>query len=225
MKNKPFSYLFICLLFFSSCKKSEAQNTDQGQKKHPQPSIALFPQAAAYDSSMPLSGSLKDSLDKTTQSLFKITGMPGLTAAMLVSGKGLWQTDTGYRSKPDQQKVNVNTVFYWASVCKLLTATVIEQLIQEQKLNYDSKLSTWFPRIHDASKITVDQLLQHTSGIYSFNNDPTIFAIDRYYAPDELIGLSQAQKKPFPAGQSMVLQQYQLFIIGTDRRKGRRKTL
>jgi D-alanyl-D-alanine carboxypeptidase len=202
MKNKPFSYLFICLLFFSSCKKSEAQNTDQGQKKHPQPSIALFPQAAAYDSSMPLSGSLKDSLDKTTQSLFKITGMPGLTAAMLVSGKGLWQTDTGYRSKPDQQKVNVNTVFYWASVCKLLTATVIEQLIQEQKLNYDSKLSTWFPRIHDASKITVDQLLQHTSGIYSFNNDPTIFAIDRYYAPDELIGLSQAQKNLFPPGKA-----------------------
>jgi len=200
MKNRPLSYLFICLLIFSSCKKSDAQNADQSPKNHPQPSIALFPQAAAYDSDMPLVGSLKDSLDKTTQSLFKITGMPGLTAAILVPGKGLWQTDTGYRSKPDQQKINVNTVFYWASVCKLLTATVIEQLINEQKLQHGNKLSVWFPKLHDAGKITIDELLEHTSGIYSFNNDPKTFAINRYYSPDELIGLSQARKNLFPPG-------------------------
>ncbi|SDF13849.1 D-alanyl-D-alanine carboxypeptidase [Mucilaginibacter pineti] len=202
MKNSSLSYLLIFLLFFSSCKKSDAQDSSKDPKKHAQPSLAVFPDGSIYDIGAPLNGSLKDSLDQTVRRLFAITVMPGLTAAILVPGKGLWQTDTGYLSKPGLKKADAGSVFYWASVCKLLTATVIEQLINEQKLQHDSKLSVWFPKLHDAGKITIDELLEHTSGIYSFNNDPTIFDIDRYYSPDELIGLSQGQKNLFPPGKT-----------------------
>lgn len=200
MKSTKFACLLIFLYFLCSYSMSKAQDPYRAGKKHPQPSLALFPDSSAYDTGTLFSGSLKDSLDKTVQNLFEITGMPGLTAAMLIPGKGLWQIDTGYLSKPDLKKVDANSVFYWASVCKLLTSTIIEQLIQEQKLQHGSKLSLWFPQFQEASKITIDQLLSHTSGIYSFNNDPKVFSIEKYYTPDELIGLSLSQKNLFPPG-------------------------
>nr|WP_233174093.1 serine hydrolase domain-containing protein [Pedobacter sp. ASV19] len=82
----------------------------------------------------------------------------------------------------------------------MLTATVIDQLIQEQKLQHNSKLSLWFPQFQNADKITIDQLLNHTSGIYSFNNDPKVFSIEQYYSPNDLINLSLAQSNLFPPG-------------------------
>ncbi|EHQ26110.1 serine hydrolase domain-containing protein [Mucilaginibacter paludis] len=200
MKSIRFACIVLIVLLFSACRKTDAQDKGKAPQKHPQPALFVFPSPGAYDAATTLSGRLKDSLDHTVNNLFRMTGMPGLTAAMLAPGKGLWQTDTGYLSKPDQRKVNPNSVFYWASVGKLLTATVIEQLIQEKKLDREDKLSRWFPALQDARKITIDELLMHTSGIYSFNNDPKVFAIDRYYSPDELLGLAHAQKNLFPPG-------------------------
>lgn len=200
MKRNLFACLLALCWLTGSCSKSEAQAGADGPRKHEQPSITLFPDPAAYDASVLLQGSLKDSLDQAIQKLFAVTGMPGITAAMLLPVKGLWQCDTGYASIPDRQRVDTHTLFYWASVGKLLTATIIEQLVQEQKLQHNSKLSVWFPSLQDAGRITVKQLLNHTSGIYSFNNDPKVFSIERYYTPDELIGLSQAQSNLFPAG-------------------------
>ncbi len=202
MKNITFASLLITTLLLSVCRKTDAQDKGPSPRKHPQPALSVFPGPGAYDVTAPIDGNLKDSLDRTVNGLFRITGMPGLSAAMLVPGKGVWRTDTGYLSLPEQKKVNNNSVFYWASVAKLLTATVIEQLIQEKKLKHDSKLSGWFPSLQDAGKITIAELLNHTSGIYSYNNDPKVFAIDRYYSPEDLLGLARAQKNHFPPGKN-----------------------
>ncbi|PSK90390.1 serine hydrolase domain-containing protein [Taibaiella chishuiensis] len=199
MKNN----LFACLLLLSFVTRPmsmDAREAPGGGKKHAQPALNLFPDPAAYDPGISLQGSLKDSLDQVVRQLFAATGMPGITAAMLIPGKGLWETDTGFIAKPAQKKVDTQTVFYWASTAKMLTATVIDQLVQEQKLQYDSKLSLWYPDLQDAKRITVRQLLEHTSGMYSFNNDPKVFAIEKYYTPDELIALSAAQPNLFAPG-------------------------
>ncbi len=71
--------------------------------------------------------------------------------------------DTGFISRPEQRKVDSTTLFYWASVGKMVTATIIATLVQEHKLSYDSKLSDWYPQFQDATKITIDELLKHTA--------------------------------------------------------------
>lgn len=198
-------HLLLSCLLLSACVKSEhtlGQTTYTGGKMHEQPLMAVFPDRNAYDYDDDITGALKDSLDKATRDLFTITKMPGITAAVLVPGKGLWQTNAGFIAKPEGTKVDANTVFYWASVTKMITATIISQLIREHKLTADSKLSTWFPQLQNAADITVINLLEHTSGIYSFNNDPATFSISRYYTPGELLGLSAAQKDLFSPGQN-----------------------
>eukprot|EP01133_Synstelium_polycarpum_P011848 gene11848-13811_t len=195
-----------CLFLFSltlltGCSKNQSysQETYKGGQKHQQPDAGIFPVSDNYKTTS-FSGGLKDSLDKAIRDLYHLTGMPGISAALLIPDKGLWHTDTGFISRPAQKKVDQFTVFYWASVGKLLTATIIEQLIGEQKLQHESKLSNWFPEFQYAEQITIDELLMHTSGIYSFNNDPKTFLVEQYYSPQQLIVLSRSQKNLFKPG-------------------------
>ncbi|MBT2556333.1 beta-lactamase family protein [Hymenobacter sp. ISL-91] len=57
------------------------------------------------------------------------------------------------------------------SVSKLFTATMLMQLVEEGKLKLDAPLATWFPQLPNATRITVDQLLHHRSGLHSFTSD------------------------------------------------------
>lgn len=204
MEIKQLTYGLVALALLWGCRKNDPGRPDAylGPQKHPQPAEAVFPASAdAYDIRKPLTGALKDSLNTAVREIFRVTSMPGISAAMLVADKGLWQLDTGFISRPKSEPVDSTTIFYWASVGKFVTVTITEQLIAEQKLSYDSRLSQWFPAFASAGKITIRQLLEHTTGIYSFNNDPSEFSIDRYYAPDELLAIAIKHGPLFSPGQ------------------------
>lgn len=57
------------------------------------------------------------------------------------------------------------------SITKSVTAVLIMQLIDENKLSLNATLSTWFPGIAKADSITIEHMLTHRSGIHSFDND------------------------------------------------------
>ncbi|MEO1101952.1 MAG: serine hydrolase domain-containing protein [Pseudomonadota bacterium] len=84
----------------------------------------------------------------------------------------LWEPGTGSWSASYGDGPSDADAFWWASVGKMATATVILQLVEEDKLSLDQRLSVWLPDFPDAALITVDQLLTHTSGVFSFNEDP-----------------------------------------------------
>lgn len=54
------------------------------------------------------------------------------------------------------------------SITKTFTATVIFQLIGGGKLSLETKLSTFFPKITNAEMITIQQMLNHHSGIHNY---------------------------------------------------------
>jgi D-alanyl-D-alanine carboxypeptidase len=57
-------------------------------------------------------------------------------------------------------------------VTKTFVATVVLQLVAEGRLRLDDPVARWFPRlVPQASKITVRELLNHTSGLYDYLGD------------------------------------------------------
>ncbi len=88
-------------------------------------------------------------------------------AAVALWGPGTGAWSASYGDGPEE-----TDTFWWASVGKMATATIILQLVEEDKLSLDQRLSIWMPDFPDASLITVDQLLTHTSGVFSFSEDP-----------------------------------------------------
>ncbi|MEP7372774.1 MAG: serine hydrolase [Chitinophagaceae bacterium] len=100
--------------------------------------------------------------------LYKFNG------SVLVSWKGKVLLDKGYglRNASDKIPNDQNSVFQIGSITKQFTSTVILKLQEEKKLNVSDKLSKYFPGYPKGDSITIEHLLTHTSGIYSYTSDP-----------------------------------------------------
>lgn len=80
--------------------------------------------------------------------------------------KGLANTKTG-------RKIDANTSLHLASVSKVLTATAILKLVQENNLMLDQKVTDWIPKF-PYKKTTIRTLLNHRSGLPHYSNFPGI---------------------------------------------------
>ena len=100
---------------------------------------------------------------------------------------------------------DADTHFRIASITKTMTSAVILQLAQEGKLALDDPVSKYIPDVPDGDNITLAQLLEMRSGLYSFTDDPAISeAMDddptRVWTPQELLDIAFAQPPMFAPG-------------------------
>ncbi|MFD4863260.1 serine hydrolase domain-containing protein [Streptomyces atratus] len=133
-------------------------------------------------------------------------GVPG-AVAQARDGKARWVGTAGERKRVDRFRVG--------SITKTFTATVLLQLQAEGRLDLDDPVEKWLPGVvrghgHDGRKITVRQLLNHTSGIYSYTEDPAFqekvfgpgFLQHRYdtWTPKQLVAVAMAHEPDFTPG-------------------------
>jgi len=116
-----------------------------------------------------------------------------LTAAVAAPEGPIW-TATSAEAK--------SAPFFWASVGKAYTATAVLQLVEEGRLNLDAPLSRWFPDMPNASAVTLEDLLAHTSGIYSFHADPDLRAAAGYKPPSQLLATAARHPADFCPGEA-----------------------
>ncbi|MDX1997388.1 MAG: serine hydrolase domain-containing protein, partial [Thermoanaerobaculia bacterium] len=131
---------------------------------------------------------VRGALSAAVEEARKLTGAPALTAAV--------GDRTGFFETADDR------VFYWASVGKAVTATVTLQLVAEGKLSLDAPLAKWFPKYPHAALITIDDLLSHTSGLFSANEDRQVRDKPRYRTPEESIAIAKKHGALFCPGQN-----------------------
>lgn len=77
----------------------------------------------------------------------------------------------GYADFNKKVLADPQTKYKVGSITKTFTATIIFQLIEENKLALDTKLSKFYPQIKNADKITIGQMLGHRSGIFNFTSE------------------------------------------------------
>ncbi|MDP0499065.1 MAG: serine hydrolase domain-containing protein [Verrucomicrobiota bacterium JB022] len=90
--------------------------------------------------------------------------------------------------------------FWWASVGKAFTAMVVVQLVEEGKLRYDQTLADFAPQVPYAELITVRHLLEHTSGIFSFQEDRKFREQHGYKSPGDLLKVALRHDPAFCPG-------------------------
>jgi CubicO group peptidase (beta-lactamase class C family) len=90
---------------------------------------------------------------------------------VLKKGYGLANREFGIPNDPD-------TKFRLGSITKQFTAVLVLQLVEEGKLKLDAKISDYlpeYPKKHGA-RVTIHQLLNHSSGIPSYTDFKDFFA-------------------------------------------------
>nr|HVF82179.1 serine hydrolase [Flavisolibacter sp.] len=124
--------------------------------------------------------------------------------SVLVAQKGavIYQGGYGLRDAENKVQHEANDIFQIGSITKQITAAVIMQLQEEGKLSVQDKLSKYFSGFANGDKITIENLLNHTSGIYNYTNDEKLMKSDvtRHYSQQEMLDIIKAYKADFEPG-------------------------
>jgi len=103
------------------------------------------------------------------------TGVPGVLAEVRTGDRKLLGT-SGVANLDRRTPVNANGFFRIGSITKTFVSVVVLQLVAEHRLSLNDTVGHWLPGLvhgngNDGNKITVRELLQHTSGLHNYTDD------------------------------------------------------
>ncbi len=100
------------------------------------------------------------------QELWRTTGTPGLSAAVMLQGRLVFSQGAGFSDLENLVPATGATVYNIGSVSKAITAVAVLQLVEQGKVGLDDPIQKYVPSFPDkGSPITLRHLLTHTSGI------------------------------------------------------------
>lgn len=153
--------LFLCLSVL--CLAALTSNGSYGSAEPP-----VTPTAPA------LSESLRTGLDAALEEGRSFSGAPAATATVIRCGGVLWSGASGVKNIRPRPPTTPDTLFAVASSTKPITAALVLHLVEGGDLSLNTKLSRFYPDLPRAGTITVRMLLNHTSGLNEYFDDPQI---------------------------------------------------
>src|SRR6185503_5348131 len=133
-------------------------------------------------------------------------------------GKVIYKKGLGLANMEWDIPNTTETRFRLGSITKQFTATAILQLVDQGKIKLDGKLSDYLPdyRKDIGEKVTVHQLLNHTSGIPSYTGLPGFFQdVSRNpYKVDEFVKQYASKDLEFEPGSKFSYNNSGYFLLG-----------
>jgi D-alanyl-D-alanine carboxypeptidase len=180
-------------------------------------SVALAaPAMAATPTSAGGAGTGHDATRKAVEAAVE-DGVPGVTLTAR-DGHRTWSATAGVGNTKTGKPRSARDHYRVGSITKTFVATVLLQLEAEGRLSLDDTVAKWLPDLvhgngHDGSRITLRQLLNHTSGIFNYTADQDFgrayflkdgFLKHRYdtKAPEDLVALAMTHEPEFEPGAS-----------------------
>jgi D-alanyl-D-alanine carboxypeptidase len=167
-----------------TCKERQAF---QGKPLH----SAIDPSLTGVIPDIALPAATAGELDRTFEAMRGASQAQALGIAVGRIGEGIWsrtEAPVGRRR------------LWWASAGKLFVAVVVLQLVEEGKIALDDVVSRWIERVPNGSVVTVRDLLAHTSGLFSANEDRRLRAQPHYLPPDETLAILRQHAAMFCPG-------------------------
>ena len=102
-------------------------------------------------------------------------------------GKDIYEKNIGFADLESERIPDDNTKYRIGSVTKTFTAVLIFKAIEEGKLKQTDKLSKFFPRVRNADIIQISNLLEHRSGIPSYDKSKVFDKLKYKDYPKEML--------------------------------------
>ena len=162
----------------------------------------------------PAAGSQAPSAELPRQQLQQLleelvaTGQPG-AIGLARHGEETWRGASGLAILDPERPMRPGLRYKIGSITKTFTATVVLQLVGEHKLRLGDSVERWLPGlVPNGDHITIRQLLQHTSGLFDYAEDPRIAEpylqgdLDFVWRPRQLVAIATEHPPLFPPGTS-----------------------
>ncbi|MGB3340449.1 MAG: serine hydrolase [bacterium] len=118
----------------------------------------------------------KEVIERTTAFLEELNSQEKFSGAVLIAKDGLpiLKRAYGYANRSFDVPNQIDTKFNLGSMNKMFTGVAILQLVEKNKLALDGKIIDYIPNYPNedvANKVTIHQLLTHTSGLGNYWTD------------------------------------------------------
>lgn len=132
-------------------------------------------------------------------------GVPGIVWLVRAGSTTLTLT-AGVADIDKGRPITADDRFRIASISKMFVAAVVLQLVDEGRIGLDDPVAAALPDLGLDPRITVRQLLQHTSGLFDFGDDEAFITAaladaKRRWSPQELVAIGAAHPAYFAPGQ------------------------
>jgi D-alanyl-D-alanine carboxypeptidase len=151
--------------------------------------------------------------------VMKANAIPGVVVLIRSAEQGDWQATFGTAEIGTTRPMSMDDYFRIGSNTKTITSTVILQLVEEGKLSLDEPIGTFRPDVPNGQNITIAQLSEMRSGLYSYTFDADFNAMldaepQKAWTPDELLAIAFAHPRNFPPGEQYDYSNTNIVLLG-----------
>lgn len=175
--------------------------------------ILLF---VPFSLSAQLTTELADKLSEEINLAVQENEIQGISAAVILPNGDLWQDAAGFAQS--NVPLTSNHHIFAGSTTKTFIAALIMQLQEENLLSIDEPIKNFIGPYNNIDEdITIKQLLNHTSGIYNYTDNPEVIvqlnANPSYeYQPNEILELVLAPE--FEKGSNWAYSNTNYILLG-----------
>ena len=158
---------------------------------------------------------LEADIDELLQEHFQADG-PGVAALVAVDGEVVYRKAIGQADLKTELRLAPDMVFKVGSITKQFTAVGILMLMEQGQLKLDDEITKYLPDYpcHD-QRITIHQLLTHTSGIKSYTSLKAIRKIaTKELTPLEIIDVFKDEEMDFKPGEGFKYNNSGYILLG-----------
>ncbi len=162
-----------------------------------------------------VSQTVEKEFDKLLSENYSVS-KPGATALVYKDGKTLYRKAIGMANIELQVPMKPENVFEIGSITKQFTAVSILMLVEQDKLKLDDEITKFIPDYPTHGKrITVQHLLNHTSGIKSYTSIPSFMDVARKdMKPLELVDFFKNEPMDFDPGEKWLYNNSGYVLLG-----------
>lgn len=141
---------------------------------------------------------------------------PGAAILVAKDNKVILRKGYGLAIMNPDKPVTPDMVFRIGSITKQFTSTAILKLAEQGKIDLKADIKTYLPQFTTPGKtVTVEQLLNHTSGIKSYTSLPDAMSKKGLYiSPADMVNIIQGQPSDFSPNDQWSYNNSGYFLLG-----------
>ena len=123
------------------------------------------------------------------------------SVAIYKNSKLIYKNTVGFSDYENKTPATSDTKYRIGSITKSFTAVLTMMAVESEKLKLSDTLDNYFPNIPNASAITIEQMLNHRSGLASYTSHPDFMTfVYTGKTVDEMIDIISSYDSVFKPG-------------------------
>ncbi|MFF7245796.1 serine hydrolase domain-containing protein [Embleya sp. NPDC008237] len=158
-------------------------------------------------------------LDEAIERTRREAGIPGVTVGLWLPGRGRYVRSTGVADTATGAPMTPDLHMRIGSETKTFTVTALLELVDDGLIGLDDPISAYLDGVPDGEHITIRQLAEMRSGLFSYTFDPdfvnTLLADPtRSFTPQELLTYAFRHPNVFAPGAQFQYSNTNIVLLG-----------